>query len=196
MPSTYREQVRRAKRKDRKAILGLIDSSAAWLRECKGTDQWNRPWPNRRRRNARVAQGIRHGLTWMVDDGDGVLAATITVRELGNGALWKPGELSDPAVYVSRLVVSRTHAGQGLGAALIDWAGARGFEEWGANWIRVDVWTSNLALHEYYKSQGFEHLRTLEFENEWDYPSAALFQKPTVSIDESCVAWFKETKKR
>jgi len=101
-------------------------------------------------------------------------------------------ELSEPAVYVSRLIVSRSQAGRGLGAALIDWAGLRGLDEWAASSIRVDVWTTNLALHEYYKRQGFEHLRTLEFEDPWEYPSAALFQKPITAVDASPAAWFQE----
>jgi hypothetical protein len=45
----------------------------------------------------------------------------------------------------------------------------------------------------YYKSQGFEHLRTLEFHNPWDCPSAALFQKPTAEIDAAATARFTET---
>jgi ribosomal protein S18 acetylase RimI-like enzyme len=106
--------------------------------------------------------------------------------------LWEAEELDEPAVYVSRLIVSREQAGLGIGAALIDWAGALGRTRWQADWIRVDVWTTNFALHRYYKGQGFEHLRTLEFQNEWDYPSAALFQKPIADVDAASAARFKE----
>ena len=175
-----------------KAILGLIDSSAEWLQEYKDTDQWARPWPNRRRRNARVRQGIRHRLTWMVEDHQGALIGTITYRHQGNPNLWTAGQLHEPAVYVSRLIVSRKHAGRGIGAALIDWAGLRGAGLHGARYTGVDVWTTNLSLHEYYKRQGFEHLGTLDFKNPWEYPSAALFEKPTANIDRSSAAWFKE----
>jgi ribosomal protein S18 acetylase RimI-like enzyme len=174
-----------------KAILGLIDSSAKWLQD-KDTDQWARPWPNRRKRNARVRQGIRHRLTWMLEDHQGALVGTVTCREHGNDMLWTEKQLTEPAVYVSRLIVSRELAGLGIGAALIDWAGVLGMTRWQAEWIRVDVWTTNLALHRYYKGQGFEHLRTLEFPNEWDYPSAALFQKPTADVDSTSVARFEE----
>jgi len=171
-------------------ILGLISTAAKWLQETKGTDQWARPWPDREARDGRVAQGIEHGLTWMVED-NGSLAGTVTCREHGTDILWTPEDLLDPAVYVSRLIVSRDHAGLGIGAALIDWAGLRGLQGWDANWIRVDVWTENWALHDYYKSQGFTHLRTCPFDNEWDYPSAALFQKPTADIDRAAARRFK-----
>src|SRR5262249_26827404 len=148
--------------KDMSAIIGLIDSAARWLQEVKHTDQWARPWPNEEDRNARIVRGIVGGSTWMVEK-NGCLAGTITYRDKGNMCLWTEGERSENAVYVSRLIVSRTLAGLGIGAALIDWSGMRGRDKWEADWIRVDVWTTNLALHDYYKGQRFEHLRTAEF---------------------------------
>jgi len=52
------------------------------------------------------------------------------------------------------------------------------------------VWKTNWALHRYYKEQGFEHLRTLESPDCWDYPSAVLFQKPTADVDHTAAARF------
>lgn len=189
MTSTYR--VRPADAGDLSAIYALIGSAAAWLQQYKNTDQWARPWPDRQSRDARVEKGIADGLTWMVEDAGGSVAATVTCREHGNDMLWTRGELDEPAAYVSRLIVSREHTGLGIGAALIDWAGTLGATGWRAEWIRVDVWTTNLALHRYYKGQGFEHLRTLQFEDYWDYPSAALFQKPTTDIGPRAAAQFE-----
>ncbi len=172
------------------AIIGQIDSSATWLKEQKNTDQWARPWPNRDERDARITQGIKDRLTWMVEDNQGTLVATVTCREHGNDMLWTQAELAEPAAYESRLIVSRDHTGQGIGAALINWAGARAVDRWGARWIRVDVWTTNTALHQYYKDQGFDHVRTLDFPDPWQYPSGALFQKPTAEIDWASAARF------
>jgi ribosomal protein S18 acetylase RimI-like enzyme len=174
------------------AILRLIGSSAAWLQRSKQTDQWARPWPNRDERDARVAQGIMDHLTFMVADDAGTLAGTVTCREHGNDMLWTEAELAEPAAYVSRLIVSRDHAGQGIGSALIHWAGARAVDHWGAHWVRVDVWTTNTALHQYYKNQGFDHVRTLDFADPWQYPSAALFQKPATAINRNVAGRFKE----
>lgn len=189
METTYR--IRRAVADDMTAVLCLYDSAAGWLQQEKHTNQWARPWPTKTAMDARVANGISHGLTWMVED-NGALVGTITCRERGTDYLWEDDELEDPAVYVSRLIVSRDHAGLGIGAALIDWAGERAAREWAANWIRVDVWTTNTDLHEYYKNQGFTHLRTKEVPTEWEYPSAALFQKPTADINRVAAARFKE----
>jgi ribosomal protein S18 acetylase RimI-like enzyme len=189
METTYR--IRRAGRDDMEAVLRLYGSAADWLQKEKDTNQWARPWPDQTAMNARVAKGISDGLTWMVEDAS-TLVGTITCRERGTDYLWTPDELRDPAVYVSRLIVSRGYAGQGIGAALIDWAADRAARDWQANWIRVDVWTTNAGLHEYYKNQGFTHLRTKEVATEWEYPSAALFQKPTADINRVAAARFKE----
>jgi ribosomal protein S18 acetylase RimI-like enzyme len=188
-PPTYR--IRAARPDDLAGILRLIGSSAAWLREQKHTDQWARPWPNRDDRDARIAQGIEDGLTWMVEDGEGALIGTVTCREHGNDKLWTAAELAERAAYVSRLIVSRDHAGLGIGAALIHWATARAVAKWRAGWTRVDVWTTNAALHQYYKDQGFEHLRTLHFEDPWEYPSAALFQRPAADARVKSAGWFE-----
>jgi predicted N-acetyltransferase YhbS len=185
---TYR--IRPAVPGDIPVILGLIGSAATWLQRFKDTDQWKRPWPTEDERNARIARGVARGSTWVVEE-NGVLVATITYRDQGNPKLWTQAERSEPAVYVSRLIVSREQAGRGLGAAMIDWAGLRGAEEWHAQSVRVDVWTTNLALHDYYKGQKFEHLRTLEFEDPWEYPSAALFQKPIDAIDGAAAERFE-----
>ena len=189
MTPTY--TIRLATLADLPAILDLIDSAAKWLQARKDTDQWARPWPDRASRDARVEQGIRDRLTWIVEDSPGMLAATITCREHGNDTLWSGAELAEDAVYVSRLIVSRELAGHGIGAALIDWAGVLGIRQRRAMWIRVDVWTTNLALHDYYRDQGFGYLRTVPFPHYWDYPSAALFQKATTEIDWASTGRFK-----
>ena len=178
-PRVY--QVRPAMPDDMTCILGLIDSAARWLRDNKNTDQWAQPWPDESTRNARVLAGIALGKTWMVESDDSPIG-TITYSEQGNDALWTPSELSESAVYVSRLIVSRTYAGHGIGAALIDWAAQRGRRQWNATWIRADAWTTNFGLHSYLKNLGFSHLRTYEFESYWTYPAAALFQKPMENV--------------
>jgi GNAT superfamily N-acetyltransferase len=189
MTDIYR--ARRAVPADKAAIIGLIDSAAAWLGKHKNTNQWARPWPDEPTRDGRIIRGIEHLDTWMVERG-GILAATITYRDQANPSLWTETELKrQRAVYVSRLIVDRDFAGQGLGADLIDWAGARGMKQWGADWIRVDVWTTNTGLHNYYKGQDFEYLRTVEVEHEWDYPSAVLFQKPTAAVSEAAAMRFE-----
>ncbi len=172
------------------SIIGLIDDAAQWLQTEKNSDQWQRPWPDEPARDQRIRRGIKVARTWMVENDDG-LVATVSFGRGGNKKLWRLRERNQPAVYVSRLIVSRRHASDGIGADLIDWAGQQGRLGWNAEWIRVDVWTSNDALQAYYKRQGFMHVRTWDFSDPWDYPSAALFQKPTADINVAAAARFQ-----
>jgi ribosomal protein S18 acetylase RimI-like enzyme len=187
-------QIRPAAEGDFGEIIGMIGGAAGWLRETKAAEtggQWLRPWPDRESRDKRIIQGIANGDTWIVEEDDRTVA-TITYRAHGNGILWTQQELAELGVYISRLIVKREHARRGIGAALIDWAGQHGLQEWDARWIRVDVWTNNHLLHKYYRDQGFTYLRTQPFADPWQYPSAALFQKETERIDEVAAASFKE----
>ncbi len=164
-----------------RVILSLIDDAAVWLRS-KNTDQWAKPWPNRRRRNSRVERGLRGGKTWIVWDGQ-TPAATVTVAKQPNTAVWPASayDPAEPAVYIHRLITARSYAGWGLGAELIDWAGRRAAEQYGARSIRIDVWRSNTALHDYYRKRGFEFVG---FCPDPRYPSGALFEKPVAAIEE------------
>jgi GNAT superfamily N-acetyltransferase len=193
-------QVRRGAADDFELILAMIDEAATWLRD-KQTDQWAQPWPSRAARDERVRRGLRDGGTWIVEE-HGVPIATITYRPTGNLRLWTRRERRQPSVYVSRLIVRRSHAGLGIGEALVDWAGLRALRDWGAQWIRIDVWTTNAALHNYYEKRGFRFCRIAEVKelpnrngrnggpDRW--PSAALFQKPTDEVDATAAKRFEE----
>lgn len=163
-------------------ILGLIEDARTWL-QGKDTNQWAVPWPDRATRDARVLRGLENGKTWIVWDDD-VPAATVTMARQVNPEVWSEPEclcdLSEQAVYVHRLITARQYAYRGLGSQLIDWAGLRASRRYGAEWIRIDVWTSNLALHDYYQKRGFE---PCGFCRDPQYPSGALFQKPVSRIE-------------
>lgn len=163
-------------------VRWLVDEATEWLQTSKGTDQWARPWPDREARDQRLLAGLRHGKTWIVWDGD-IPAATVTVATRANIAVWsKPAcacDLSERAVYAHRLITARNYAGLGLGAELIDWVGLRGQLLYGAKWIRIDVWSTNHGLHDYYLKRGFERCG---FCTDRSYPSGALFQKPVSAI--------------
>lgn len=172
-----------------KAILGLIEQAREWL-PYMGTDQWCEPWPDEERRDARVRRGLEVGATWIVWDGD-TAAATVTAASRCNTAVWPSAEcdLSERAVYAHRLIVSREYAGRGLGTELINWAGLRGRRAYAAKWIRIDVWSSNLALHEYYRKRGFERCGSCP---DPDYPEGALFQKRVSAVAAPVAPLFAE----
>lgn len=170
-------RLRRASAADYRAVRTLLTEASRWL-ETMGTDQWAKPWPDENGRNERVKGAIDAGRTWIVLAGHSRLAATLTASPNHHG-IWPEESGLDPAVYVRRLTVSRKYSGLGLGRQLLDWAGLRASDEFGARWVRVDVWTTNTRLHRYYEDQGFEKYGRSPIP---DYPSAALFQKPAEEI--------------
>jgi GNAT superfamily N-acetyltransferase len=169
--------LRRGGERDIDVIISLIDAAAGWLR-TKNTDQWAQPWPSEEDRSHRILRDLRARKTWIAWDG-ALPAATITADSQAN-PIWPAETRRERAVYVCRLVVSRAHAGRSLGAGLLDWVGFRAMRRYDARWVRVDVWTTNSALHDYYERQGFEFYGFCDAMAE--YPSAALFQKATDRI--------------
>jgi GNAT superfamily N-acetyltransferase len=163
--------IRPATPREQPVVTGLIDEAAAWLRG-RDTDQWARPWPDRERRDARVRQGLERGETWIVRDGETPAATMAICRTANPDVWWNFGK--DPAVYIHRLVVGRSFAGQDLGGLMIDWAVQRECAIRHVEWVRVDVWTTNAQLHAYYERQGFLRCGTCP---DPAYPSGALFQK-------------------
>jgi GNAT superfamily N-acetyltransferase len=179
--------LRRADARDYVAIIGLIEAARRWLR-TKNTDQWLQPWPSEEDRHHRIRAALQVGKTWVAWDGN-TLVATITADDADTG-VWPEEMVAERAVYVSRLVVSRRYAGRGVGGGLLDWAAIRARSLYGALWTRVDVWTTNQALHKYYEQQGFTHWGYCETIP--DYPSAKLFQKPTAGITMPATPLFQE----
>ncbi|WP_326677795.1 GNAT family N-acetyltransferase [Streptomyces sp. NBC_01237] len=134
-------------------LLAFREEAAAWLREL-GSDQWSRPYPA-----DRLLTTIESGTVFMVRDG-ATTAATITLTPEAEGGLWTDEELSQPSVFINKLTVARTHAGQDIGGRLLNWAGDRSYRA-AAVWLRLDAWTTNAGLQRYYLRQGFSHVRTV-----------------------------------
>lgn len=164
-------------------ILELIEDSAHWLRG-KNTDQWATPWPDQPSRDERVRQDLAGGRTWIVWDGI-IAAGTITidagapVGPAGN-YVWPEYKRLERALYVRRVITRRrSHAGLGLGGALLDWASWAAQREIGTSLIRIDVWTDNVDLHAYYQRQGFVLCEFRDPKALPGYPSLALFERRT-----------------
>jgi hypothetical protein len=73
--------------------------------------------------------------------------------------------------------VARAYTGCGLGAALLDWAAHVAKRDHQAALIRIDVWTTNLALHAYLERQRFVRRPGRDPASLPDYPSQALFER-------------------
>lgn len=183
---SFRLVLRRASAPDFAHVHSLLIEASRWL-ETKDTDQWAKPWPDENRRKERIEKAIEAGRTWIAWDGSQP-AATLTASP-NDHRIWPERDRDEPAVYVRRIVISRRYAGLGLGGQLHDWAGLRASRNYGARWIRVDVWTTNTRLHGYYRGQGFQFCGYCLIR---DYPSAALFQKRTNLIRPYAAPLFRE----
>ena len=149
-------RITRATPDDLDTLVAFRDEAAAWL-ASQGIDQWQEPWPTERPHGRGHAtqhrgRGDLHRLGRRRTP-----AATITINRWAKPELWTEEEAAEPALYAHKVTVDRAYAGQGFGAELLDWAGTRAADE-GADWLRVDVWTTNEHLQHYYLTPGL-HLR-------------------------------------
>jgi len=180
--------LRRATPGDFEAVRSLLREASRWL-GTRNTDQWAVPWPDENGRNTNIKRAIRAGRTWIAWD-DSRPVATLTASP-NHHMIWPAANGQEPAVYVRRITVSRRpeYAGHGLGGQLLDWAGLRANRDYGARWVRVDVWTTNTKLHDYYVNQGFQEVGRSPVP---DYPSAVLFQKSVGEIKPPAAPLFRE----
>jgi GNAT superfamily N-acetyltransferase len=185
---------------DLEEVRELIREAANWLRASKDTDQWENPWPDQAGQRERILNDLIKGKTWLVWDGPGV-AATITVDteeplDLNDQAVWPGHHDRESVLYVRRVIVSRRYAGSGLGAALLDWAADHARKNHQAKLIRVDVWTTNHELHDYYKRQEFKPCQARDPQDLIDYPSQALFERAADRPGSDFTTFFTEEETR
>ena len=162
-------------------VSGLVHEAAEWLRTGKDTDQWANPWPDQAGQSERILNDLLKGKTWIVWDG-ATAAATITVdtegpRDVNDQPVWPTRRRHESALYVRRVVVSRSYAGLGLGTALLDWVADVAKRDHNATLIRIDVWTTNKDLHAYLEGQRFTRREGRDPRELADYPSRALFER-------------------
>ncbi|MEU3000766.1 MULTISPECIES: GNAT family N-acetyltransferase [unclassified Streptomyces] len=145
--------IERATADDLDVLLAFRQEAASWL-TALGSDQWRRPYPA-----DRLLGTIEAEVVFMVRDGS-TTAATITLTPDAEEGLWSSQELHEESRFVNKLTVARAYAGQDLGGRLLDWAGDLAYRS-GAKWLRLDAWTTNKQLQNYYLRHGFEHVRTV-----------------------------------
>ncbi|MBB4689050.1 GNAT family N-acetyltransferase [Amycolatopsis jiangsuensis] len=162
-------QLRPATEDDVDALLSILNTAIPWLTE-RGLDQWyGVPW-----RAEELTPGIAAGIVHLVSDG-ATPVATMTLNPDADPAFWQPADEPRCALYLTHFGVDRSRGGQGIGTWMIDQAAHRAAGD-GKQWLRLDAWKSNTALHAYYRRQGFRHLRTVDVPGRG---TGALFQRPT-----------------
>ncbi|WP_057765187.1 GNAT family N-acetyltransferase [Cytobacillus praedii] len=139
-------------------ILGLLKEVAKWLKE-KGIDQWG--FLAGGGEDDEVRQAINNKETFIVKR-DGEIVATFTLYQSQSSwdkYIW--GNLNNEAVYLHRLAITRSKIGSGLGKEVLLWLETYLKKE-GKNTIRLDCVGSNSKLNEFYRSNGFENVGTVD----------------------------------
>jgi ribosomal protein S18 acetylase RimI-like enzyme len=175
--SGYR--LRKAAETDLEALVAILDGAVAWLGR-RGLDQWaGSPWRADELRPGLATGALRVAETRAGADepsratagtppasldagaarSDGVPrpVATMTLGE-DPASHWRPADDLAAALYLSHLAVDRCLAGRGVGAWLLDEAAHEAARR-GKRLLRLDAWTSNTRLHDYYRGQGFRLVR-------------------------------------
>ncbi|WP_181043642.1 GNAT family N-acetyltransferase [Actinokineospora auranticolor] len=148
-----------------------------WI-HSKGSDQWDSTGLSRDEFQRRISRSIEAGETWLALDNSGEPVGTIAIDLVPDEGLWTGDELSKSYI-VHRMMVPRSHAGQGIGKEMIAFAEDLARSH-GRQYLVLDAWNTNKSLHEYYESLGFKYVRTVS--DHWT-PSATLFEKEVSNYD-------------
>jgi GNAT superfamily N-acetyltransferase len=140
---------------DLERCFELRAEAEAWL-AAAGIDQWTDPQVGREA----IREAYDDGTLYVVTDGAGD-AEIVACCSLGgpDADFWHPWEQVQPALYLYKLIITRAHAGKGLGDAILDWACHRAHQV-GAKWLRLDCWRDNTSLQVHYLARGFTHVDT------------------------------------
>lgn len=144
---------RGATNSDAPAIWRLRQSLATWMVN-QGIEQWH---PGELGVEA-IAELVGSASVFVVECSD-VLVGSVTVS-WSDPSVW--GEQTVPAGYIHQLMVSREHAGHGLGSAVLAWAEDL-IRLSGRSLVRLDCVRSNQRLRTYYEDRGYRFVRYQDF---------------------------------
>lgn len=142
---------------------------AAWLAR-KGRDQWGNAGLRDNAFLERVTSSIKAGETWMLTKA-GEPIGTIAIDQWSDPGLWSADEMSD-ALFLHRLISPLASSGHDVAGPLVSHALGLAAQQQ-KRFLRLDAWSTNTGLHQFWVRQGFEHLRTVP-----RVASGALFQRP------------------
>jgi predicted N-acetyltransferase YhbS len=134
-------------------VLSMIRDLSWWLK-TKGIHQWSDSFPREV-----LEKEVSHDELYVLHDGGKVIASVALSTE--EGELWDQED--ENAVYLHRLTVLRSRAGEKLGEAMMTWA-ENETRSRGAKKLRLVCDTSNPFLPSYYRRLGYESKGTKLYE--------------------------------
>jgi GNAT superfamily N-acetyltransferase len=131
-------------------LIALFDEAVAWMVARGQPGQWgDRPFSERPEAQARVREFAASPGLWIAERGAEPVGALIVGSHPPHVEPVAAREL-----YIELLISSRAHAGNGIGARLVDLARDLAMER-GVDLLRVDCWAGAPSLVAWYERQGF-----------------------------------------
>jgi ribosomal protein S18 acetylase RimI-like enzyme len=159
-------ETRPAEYADAPEILAVRHAAEDWL-AGRSIDQWR---PREVPLSTIDVQIARREFWVGLDSGTmGIVAAMRLIWS--DRKIWHDDE---KACYVHGLVIDRSRAGTGVGAAMLDHATDTARRA-GVERLRLDCVESNVALRSYYRRLGFTEVGSRDFDDGWF--SVTLFEK-------------------
>jgi GNAT superfamily N-acetyltransferase len=135
-----------ARGEDLPEVLDILSDASRWERAQGIEDPWPSPFPAER-----VSPGLDRGEVFLASSEGAAAIATVNLA-WEDLRFW--GEQPPNSGYVHRLAVRRSHAGQGVGRSLLEWADGR-VRERDRELLRLDCLANNSRLCRYYLDLGF-----------------------------------------
>lgn len=139
-------------------VISILEEAGQWL-----------PGPFRR---DRIASSIELGQVYLAKQEEEAIG-TLTLQ-WSDKLVW--GDVPDDAGYVHRLAIRRAFAGNGLGRLLLQWAEDIAASV-GKHYLRLDCWTDNLTLCQYYERAGYICRGKLVFQGKQQAWNTSLYEK-------------------
>ena len=140
--------IRQATGNDAPALAATLIEAADWVRRLDGTVMWVEGELEEHRVRAEAEAGM-----FVVAEAEGEIVGAIRFQ-LDDQLFWPDIDGRDSA-FVHRLAVRRSHAGQGVSSALLQWSVDRA-RELGKRYLRLDCDADRTRLRELYEGFGFK----------------------------------------
>ncbi len=148
--------VKHARPKELDVVMDILNDAARWLHE-RGIQQW--PYPLPASEWASMPQHISNGQVYLARLPDGRAVGTLRIKWTDTG-LW--GDKTGIAGYIHNFAIHDSVRGQGVGAAMLEWAKGHIRAE-GKQFLRLDCVADNPALNDYYRKAGLQYRGQVRF---------------------------------
>ena len=144
-------QIENALGQDLKTILALYDKAIEFQKTV-----FDKPWLGFDVEF--VNREIDEGRLWKITE-DGLIANIFSVA-YADPMLWLE-KSNDPAMYIHRIVTNPDFRGRGYVPAITEWAKEHAREK-NLRFVRMDTWSDNQKLLDYYQNCSFKFVGTVE----------------------------------